>query len=148
MKDKDVLEDISIDRLFVRVVHLHRNRARQLYHSLGLHRGQPSILKLLWENDGMMQKDIAESRNLKPATVTRMLQRMEKKGFIYRKQDEFDLRVSRIYLAKHGKEIKEELERKMQQLEEETFANFSSDELDLIRKFFSTMKNNLETLEI
>ncbi|SRR6056297_2621366 len=140
-------EDLSIDRLFVRVVHLHRNRARKLYHSLGLHRGQPGILALLWENDGLKQKEIAKHRNLKPATVTRMLQRMEKRGFIYREQDESDLRVSRIYIAQHGREVKEELEEKMQQLEEETFDKFTDAELALMRKFLLMMEENLKSID-
>jgi DNA-binding MarR family transcriptional regulator len=147
MYRKEDSENLSVDRLFVRVVHLHRNRARKLYHSLGLHRGQPGILKLLWDNDGLKQKEIANYRNLQPATVTRMLQRMEKKGFIYREQDTEDMRVSRIYLADHGKEVKEELEKKIQQLEQETYANFSEEEMTLMRKFLLMMEENLHKVQ-
>ncbi len=142
MTEQDKRE-LSLDRLFVRVVHLHRNRARTLLHGLGLHRGQPGILRLLWEQDGLRQKDIAEKRNLKSATVTRMLQRMEKAGFIVRKQDSEDMRVIRIYLSEKGRAVKEELEAKMRQIEEESFGNFSEEEYQEVYNYLLRMEKNL-----
>ncbi len=133
----------SIDRLFVQVVHLHRHRAGMLLRELGLHRGQPRILKLLLQQDGLKQKQIADHLQFKPATVTRMLQRMEKTGFVRKEQDKEDMRVSRIYLTDRGRKVKEDLEQRMVQLEKETFAGFNETEITLLYRFFKQMYYNL-----
>ncbi|QOR36453.1 MarR family transcriptional regulator [Clostridium sp. 'deep sea'] len=133
----------SLDELFVYVVHLYRYRSTTLLRELGLHHGQPRILALLWDNDGLKQKEIAEALHFQPATITRMIQRMEKAGFVFRKQDTADLRVTRIYLTDCGRDVKEEIEVRVKQLENETFADFSDVEIALIKRFFKQMYNNL-----
>ena len=42
---------------------------------------------------------------MKPPTVTVSIQRLEKNGLLIRRQDEKDLRVSRIYLSDAGNAI-------------------------------------------
>ncbi len=133
----------SIDSLFISVAKLHYSRAQDLFNKLGLHRGQPPILFVLWEQDGRTQREISERLMSTPATVTVILQRMEKSGFIIRKPDRHDLRVSRVYLTDKGKEIRSAVEDTLKDLEAQTFANFNTEELALIRRFFIQIKENL-----
>ncbi|MGQ9473722.1 MAG: MarR family transcriptional regulator [Candidatus Caldatribacteriaceae bacterium] len=69
---------------------------------IGLHKGQPVILALLWKQDGLTQKEIAESLGLRPPTLTVMLQRMEKAGFLKRMVDVRDMRMIRVSLTEKG----------------------------------------------
>ena len=63
----------------------------------------------------MSQREIAEHLRIKPPTVNVTVQRLEKAGFLFRKADEKDQRVSRIYLTEKGKQAKE---RGMKRVEE------------------------------
>lgn len=66
----------SLDFLLGQVIRLHRARVHKLFGKLGLYRGQPPILFILWEEDGRTQKEIADRLHLKPATITDGLKRM------------------------------------------------------------------------
>jgi DNA-binding MarR family transcriptional regulator len=72
-----------------------------------------------------------------------MLQRMEKSGFIQRKPDETDQRVTRVYLTQAGRAIKDQVEAIWKQMEKETFQGFTAQELSVLRDFMLRMRANL-----
>jgi len=99
----DTPPDITaLDRLLVHVAHLHRDRARTLFNTIGLYRGQPPVLRYLEEQPGLSHSELAARLGVRPATVSKMLDRMEKSGFIMRQPDPTDQRVSRVYLTEQG----------------------------------------------
>lgn len=133
----------SLDGLFVQVARLHFDRARTQFRRLGLGRGQPPVLFSLWHQDGRSQRELSEELGVKPATITVTLQRMEKAGFIERRSDPDDLRLSRVFLTDQGTSIRADVERALQQLEDQFFAGFTPAEKLLLRRFFLQMKENL-----
>ena len=58
---------------------------------------QVGALKTIIRNPGMSQRELADALRIQRATATVMLQKMEKAGFIDRRPDQDDQRVSRIY---------------------------------------------------
>jgi MarR family transcriptional regulator, organic hydroperoxide resistance regulator len=133
----------SIDFLFAQVCHLHYTRAHQLLETIGLYRGQPPVLRSLWRQEGQTQSDLATQLNIAPATLTRMLQRMEKNGFIVRKPDEKDLRLTRVFLTENGRQIQEKVKEIWDTMEDETFQDFCSEDLAALRKGLNQMRVNL-----
>jgi DNA-binding MarR family transcriptional regulator len=133
----------TMDFLLANVCHLHHSRAHQLFEAIGLYRGQPPVLLALWAQEGLAQTELAERLKIAPATVTKMLQRMEKTGFIQRKPDAEDQRVSRVYLTKAGRAIQGDVETVWKTMEAETFANFTLEERGLLRRFLLQMRENL-----
>lgn len=118
-------EEESLHLLLWQVIRQHFIRHHHLLSKIGLHKGQPPILGMLWEKDGLTQKEIAEKLRLKPSTVTAVLKRMEKAGLLKREPDPKDMRISRVYLTKKGKDLKKDVEKIMKMLEEECFAGFT-----------------------
>ena len=133
----------TMDFLLANICHLHYTRVRQLFEAIGLYRGQPLVLLALWEQEGFPQTELAERLKIAPATVTKMLQRMEKTGFIQRKPDAADQRISRVYLTKAGRAIQGDVEAVWKTMEAETLANFTSEERVLLRRFLLQMRDNL-----
>ncbi len=86
----------AINHLLIQVSRQHFTRLHALMETAGLHRGQPPLLHLLWKQEGCTQSDLAAGLRSQPATVTKMLQRMELAGFIERRPDAEDQRVSRV----------------------------------------------------
>lgn len=82
----------------------------------GGHPGQTFCLKVLAEDDGITQSDLAERLSVARPTVTVMLQKMEKAGLIERRSDEQDQRYTRIYLTKAGWELHEEMRRELDEM--------------------------------
>ena len=90
-----------------------------------------------------MHSELAARLHVQPATITKMIQRMEKAGFVERRSDPEDQRVSRVYLTDVGRSIRNEVKRVWRMLEDETLVGFSLEERVLLRRFFLQMRENL-----
>ncbi|KPL16751.1 MAG: hypothetical protein AMJ93_15445 [Anaerolineae bacterium SM23_84] len=137
-------EATSLHSLFVQMCRLKHARIHTLLEGLGLYRGQPSVLQALWEQEGLMHTDLARRLQVQPATITKMLQRMEKAGFVERRPDPNDQRVSRVYLAAAGHAVRADVQHVWRQLEKEAFAGFAPEEQILVRRFFLRICDNLK----
>ncbi len=137
-------EPEKLDFYLAQVCRLHYTRAHQLLEAIGLYRGQPPVLHALWEQEGLTQTELAERMKVTPATMTKMLQRMEKAGFIQRRPDAEDQRISRVFVTPAGWAIKAQVEGVWQTIEAETFDGFTLEERVLLRRFFLHMRQNLE----
>lgn len=73
--------------LLIRTYHAQKNRLRPEMAGIGLSPGQPKILNRLMEKDCCMQKELAESCDIQPATVSRMLDTMEQAGLVCRQEE-------------------------------------------------------------
>ena len=139
-------EPQTMDFLLATVARLHHYRVHELVEGLGLYRGQPPLLYELWKQDGRTHSDLAAKMQITPATITRMIQRMEKAGFVQRRPDEHDQRVSRVYLTEDGRAVQSELQAVFDRLERETFAGFDEQELVVLRGFLSRIRAKLQTV--
>ncbi|MFN2165668.1 MAG: MarR family winged helix-turn-helix transcriptional regulator [Anaerolineae bacterium] len=133
----------SIDWLIARVCKLHYGRVHALLAELGLYRGQPPMLRALWEEDGLTHRDLSERLRVQPATITKMAQRMERAGFVERRADPNDQRVSRVYLTEAGRDVQTRVEQIWRVIDEETLAGFDDGEREELRGFLSRMRENL-----
>lgn len=133
----------TLDSLLANVCHLHRTRIHQLFEALGLYQGQPPLLRQLWEQEGLTQSELASRLKITPATVTKMLQRMEKTGFVQRRPDTEDQRISRVYLTPAGCAVQDRAEEVFRTLEAETFANLTPEESMLLRRLLLQLRDNL-----
>ena len=133
----------SLDRLFSQICRLKHARVHTLYEALGLYRGQPRVLRALWDREGLTHTELSRQLRVQPATITKMIQRMEKAGFVERRPDPDDQRVSRVYLTASGRAIREDVQQVWRKLEEEAFAGFAEEERVLLRGFFARIRDNL-----
>ncbi|NNF77771.1 MAG: MarR family transcriptional regulator [Rhizobiales bacterium] len=67
---------------------------------LGLTRSQWWVLNHLYFNEGISQTEFASVLDIEKATVGRLLDRLEAKGWVARKSDAQDKRTKRVYLTK------------------------------------------------
>ena len=133
----------SLDRLFSQICRLKHARVHTLYEALGLYRGQPRVLHALWDREGLTHTELSRLLRVQPATITKMIQRMEKAGFVERRHDVEDQRVSRVYSTAAGRAIRQDVQQVWRRLEEEAFASFSEEERALLRGFFFRIRDNL-----
>jgi MarR family transcriptional regulator, organic hydroperoxide resistance regulator len=136
-------EPPPLDFLLAQVSRLHHYRAHELLDGLGLYRGQPPVLFALWERDGLTHKELAGQLEITPATVTKMIQRMEKAGFVRRQPDASDQRVSRVYLTDAGRAVHAQVQAVWNRMEVENFAGFSDEERVTLRRFLLQIRDNL-----
>ncbi len=137
--DPDSLHDI-----FLEVIRFHYCRTHKLLEGIGVYPGQPPMLLELEREGGQSQSELAKKLNIKPATVTVMINRMEKVGLLERRQDLNDQRVSRVYLTHKGRDMCKELEKIKEKIDLECLANFTVEEQVLLRRLLMQVRDNLE----
>jgi DNA-binding MarR family transcriptional regulator len=135
----------STGYLLAQVCKSHRNKAGELLAEVDLYVGQEMFLAELWQEDGLSQSEIVDNLLVKPATVTRMLDRMEKSGLVERRKDLEDQRVSRVFLTEKGHSLHNEVEVVWQRLEDISLANFSLEERVLFRRLLLQLVENLSS---
>lgn len=111
---------------------------------------QMQIMDYFLENNKkeIFQKDLENILHLRRATVSGVLQTMEKNELIERITDEEDTRIKKIILNKKAKEIFKKNEQKMKKLEEIITKGISKDDLETFSKVIQEMKNNIEKTDI
>lgn len=114
---------------------------------LGIYPGQIPVLGLVAKKDGLSQRELAKILNIKPPTVNVSVQRLEKAGFLYKKPDEKDQRVTRIYLTEKGKETKAKALERIHKNEAVMLEGFSEAEQCLLRRFLEQILVNIEKIQ-
>lgn len=89
-----------------------RDMANTRLSELGLNAQQGQMMGYIFRNQekGVIQKDLADHFNRKGASITSMLQGLEKKGYIRRVIPEDNERQKKIYLLKKGTDLVEEFQ--------------------------------------
>lgn len=75
----------------------------------GTHPGQIICLRLLAEEGGLTQRDLALRMNLSRPTISRMLRGMENGGVVERMPDPDDRRLARVTLTAKGRRLERSL---------------------------------------
>jgi DNA-binding MarR family transcriptional regulator len=127
----------------VQLCRAHRNRAEELLNVYGLHTGQEMTLFHLWEEEGQTHSELAERMCVEPPTASKMLQRMETAGFLVRRADPNDARVSRVYLTEFGRSLEMPVRDAWNRLEEETLRGLTEEEKAYIQLILIRMRTNL-----
>ena len=133
----------SLDFLFAQVGRLQRSRMHALLDELGLYRGQPPVLFELWKQEGRTHSELADRLHVQPATMSKMIQRMERAGFVQRRSDPEDQRVSRVHLTEHGRAVQTQVKQVWNQIESEMFDGFTAEERAAIRSVILRIRKNM-----
>lgn len=112
--------------------------------SVGLTYPQYLVLLVLWESDGITVKSLAQRLKLDSASITPLLQRLEKAGLLTRKRNVEDERIVNIHLTDEG----QELEHQVAQMQNEVACQTGLKEKeffelrDTLHRLIATMSKN------
>lgn len=120
-----------------------RRQYTEMLRELDLHVGQDNLLCKLWRDNGITQMQLTDYLNCEPPTVTNMVKTLEKKGFVYRKKDTSDGRVSRVYLTEKGLAVREPIEEVYRKQQDKLLKGLTEEERLLLHKFLQEMEKNL-----
>ncbi len=92
------------------------------------------LLESLFLNDGQSQNDLAVDSFKDAPTISRILNLLEKKGYLFRKSASNDKRIRFIYLSDSGRELVQAMQPAVQDLRRRGWAGLTSeDHEDLVR---------------
>lgn len=134
----------SVPHLMFLTAHAYLAKSFRQVSQQGIHPGQIPMLKLLQREDGICQSEISRKLGVQPPTVTVSMKRMEKMELIYRKPDEKDQRIQRVYLTDKGKVIMTDVEKNLRNNEEKMLEGMSESEICLLKRFLHQMYENIQ----
>ena len=110
---------------------------------------QMQILGYIIDNKDreVYQRDLEEKLNLRRATISDVLQRMEKNGLIVRRIDSTDTRTKKIILTEKSREFFLTANNRMSELEKVAIKNISADELEIFSNVINKMIKNMNKEE-
>lgn len=136
-------ESSSINFLLMQVAKLHYKKTSLILETIGLYYGQPPLLKLLSKHEGLTQKELADLLGVQPATIAKMINRMEHNDLLTRAANPGDKRTKKIYLTPKARGLLEKVDQLHKVIGDETFKDFTPEEKMLLRRFLTQIKDNL-----
>ena len=76
---------------------------------LGLAPAQNAVLLVLWQEDGLSQRELVDALNIRQATAAKTLERMERDGLIAREPHPNDARIKLIRLTDKARALEDEV---------------------------------------
>jgi DNA-binding MarR family transcriptional regulator len=113
----------------------------------GVTRGQWYFLRVLWEQDGLSQRELSTRVGMMEPTTVIALRGMEKAGLIRRTRSADDRRVTLVRLTSKAKRLRNRLLKLSQSVNEQGAAGIEAAELDRFRRVIRRMTANLDTVE-
>ena len=89
---------------------------------------QGRILHVLWENDGISNRELSKKSGLAMSSLTTMLERMEEKNLLIRKFCPTDKRKILIFLTDYAKSLKSEYDEISDKMTGISFEGISDEE--------------------
>ena len=105
---------------------------------------QFGILFVLSEQDGLYQRQLAIMLNKDRPNITRMLDILEKKGYVTRKKDPQNKRISKIHITPAGLKKVELMAPFKQEFQDRIHKSISKENLDICRSVLKQIRDNLE----
>lgn len=90
-------------------------------------------------------KDIEDAFDMRRATVTGILQLMEKNGIIVREENNVDGRLKRIRLTQKAIDLRLKMKKNIQKVESNLLSDLSKEEIETFLKIMEKMSHNLCT---
>ncbi len=132
--------------LTVLVTQLARTLRTRLSHNLadsGLYAGQDGVMQLLGEEDGITPGALAQRLGVKAPTMTRTIGRMEAQGFVMRRADDKDARLTKVYLTEEGRNSIERIAGAADDCERVATKGLSGKEVKVLARLLVTVEENL-----
>ena len=111
--------------------------------SIGLTRSQWWLLTYLYFKDGIKQSELAMLMDMEKAPLSRLLDRMEKKGWVIRKNESKDRRTKNIYLSESIKPLISSMRDKAAEYRSESLSILTDKELNKLKDILQILKQDL-----
>lgn len=122
----------------------HRILVQDYLNKLNLYKGQPRILFVLEKSPEISQQKLSEVLNISKEATSVSIRRLEKTGFIERRECSRDRRIKLLSLSDHGQKIVKELSLNFDKIDSYMFFDLEADEQKELERLLLKMNKSLE----
>ncbi|MGA9333739.1 MAG: MarR family transcriptional regulator, partial [Rudaea sp.] len=112
-----------------------------------LTRAQWRALKRLSHDEGLRQNELAEHLEMEPIAIGRVIDRLQKAGFVERRADPADRRAWRLFLTAQAHEVVDDMEQISSELFRQAQRGISAAQMKSMIDMLCRMKDNLNALD-
>lgn len=102
------------------------------------------LLRALWEEEGLTQRELAERVGINGATTVTALNSMERSGLIVRVNNRKDRRKINIFLTEHGRALEKQLWRHIPEVNSNALKGFEPEEARTLMRLLMRARKNFE----
>ncbi|MDS4022910.1 MAG: MarR family transcriptional regulator [Candidatus Competibacter sp.] len=131
--------------LLTDAAHLLRKLIDRRLQPLGLSRAQWSILAILSNHEGLSQSQISDELEIEKSTTGRLIDQVERSGWIERRPIPGDRRLWGIHLTDRARQLIAEVESIVLNTRAEMLRGLSAEQQQYLSEILQTVKSNLST---
>lgn len=113
----------------------------------GMTRAQYATLAKLQRQDGLMQTELAESLEVQPIAMVRLIDQLSAEGLIERRPDSADRRCNRLFITEGGKAHLTKVSGFKERLGAELFDGIADDDLRQLLGTLGQMHRNIKQIQ-
>ncbi len=113
----------------------------------GMSASQLEVLARLWSEDGLEQRMLQETLNIRGPTLTSVVDGLVARGWVTRRESPDDARVKQLFLTGEGRARRERLGEEWERFQARVLEGFSPEEVDLLRTLLQRVAANSEDLK-
>jgi DNA-binding MarR family transcriptional regulator len=125
-----------------RVQRVLRRRIDERLERFGVTGVQFGLLSLVAQSDGIAQTSLQQQMAIEGATLTQLLQRLERDGWLIRTFDRVDRRKQRVWLTDRGRGLLPAIADEVAQHRREVQQGFSDEELFTLGRLLARLEEN------
>lgn len=134
----------SFHMLLYRAFHAQRHYLRRGLREVGLEPGQPKLLEYLSRYGPCRQRELADFFEIDSAAVSRMLDGMEREGFVTRRTNQASRRCNLVEVTEKGKQAYAVWQQRCQEMEQVLLKDFSAQEKEQFFCYLSRIYQNFQ----
>jgi DNA-binding MarR family transcriptional regulator len=115
---------------------------RKTLEPFGLTNIQHAVLEGLWYEDGQTATELGQLLVLDKATLSGVLARMDESGWIERRSDRSDGRVTRVFSSSRANAVKDQLIAAREAADQEILSRYNLEERLLFKRFLMALMND------
>lgn len=139
-------DDSYIGYMLSDVARLIRTIFDRRVRDIGLTRAQWLVLTRLYRRPGASQTQLAEMLEIDRASAGRMIDRMEKNGWVERRPDRVDRRVNRLHLTDEARKVHAMMWAIAESTVDDALSPLSANERDQYTELTAKVKGRLQSL--
>jgi len=103
---------------------------------------QWTVLKRVFEHEGITQKELAAIADKDPATLAKILDNLERNRLIVRQTNRQDRRSYLIFITEDGTKLRNKVEKDLEQVFGQVLEGITEDELTMFSRVLSRIEKN------
>lgn len=115
----------------------------QLLQQEGLTLSQARVLLLLFHENGQNQSSLMKQLQIESSSMTKIIDLLERKNFIVRKDNHRDARRKNIFLTKQGQHKEQAIHQLLQQFETNLLTALSASEVQQLQRLLQKIQTGL-----